>query len=121
MVIALLMSEVNKMVFKTANGKIKVEQSKNNTEKALILIHELAHELLHWNLETRPKLTREQKELEAEATAYVVANALQIPVTNSDRYLALYHKSYDLEESLESIHETSQKILTEILNREGSK
>ena len=104
----------------SSNGKIKVEQNKNNTEKSLILIHELAHELLHWNPETRPNLTREQKELEAEATAYVVANALQIPETNSERYLALYHKSYDLEESLESIHETSQKILTEILTIERS-
>ena len=81
----------------------------------MILIHELAHELLHWNPETRPQLTKEQKELEAEATAYVVANVLGIPETNSKEYLALYCKSYDLEESLEAIHETSQKILNAVL------
>ncbi len=96
----------------STNGKIKIQSSKNPTEKALILIHELAHELLHWNPETRPKLTREQKELEAEATAYVVAQALGIPETNSEKYLALYQKSCSLEESLEAIHQTSRKILS---------
>jgi len=95
----------------STGGKVKIQKDKNPTEKVLILIHELAHELLHWDAEKRPKLTREQKEMEAEATAYVVANALGIPETNSTEYLALYHKSYSLEKSLEVIHETAQKIL----------
>jgi len=103
----------------STNGKIRIQNSKNSTEKALILIHELAHELLHWNPETRPELSKELKELEAEATAYVVANALGIPATNSEQYLALYFKSYDLEESLEVIHETSQKILNAAITEDN--
>lgn len=101
----------------SSGGKVIVRKDKNATEQALILIHELAHELLHWNPETRPKLTREQKEMEAEATAYIVAKALGIPETNSEKYLALYKRSYDLEESLEAIHETSQKILQATLEK----
>jgi len=96
----------------STGGKIKIQKDKNATEKVLILVHELAHELLHWDAEKRPKLTREQKEMEAEATAYVVANALGISETNSTEYLALYYKSYSLEKSLEVIHETSRKILS---------
>jgi len=92
------------------NGEIIVHENRNPTEQALILIHELAHEMIHWDPEKRPKLTKEIKELEADSVAYVVAENLGIQ-SNSDKYLALYHKSYDLQESLEVIHVTAHEIL----------
>jgi len=77
------------------NGEVLIHQERNPTAQALILLHELAHEMIHWDPEKRPQLTREIKELEADAVAFVVAENLNIQ-NNSDKYLALYHKSYDL-------------------------
>ena len=52
-------------------GKIVLNNNTNNTEKASILVHELAHELLH-NKEDRSKLNKEVKEMEAEAVSFIV-------------------------------------------------
>jgi antirestriction protein ArdC len=101
-------------------GQVSIHQDRNPTEQALILIHELAHEFIHWDPEKRPKLTKEQKELEAEAVAYVVSQQIGLPESNSDKYLALYHKSYDLQLSLEIIHRAAQEILHGITPSEKS-
>lgn len=92
-------------------GSVIINSKKNPTEQAVILLHELAHEKIHDTREKRKELSQEQIELEAEATAFVVCEQLGLPETNSDRYLALYSKSYDLQESLAAIHQASQEIL----------
>jgi len=91
-------------------GKIVLNNNTNNTEKASILVHELAHELLH-NKEDRHKLNKEVKEMEAESVSFIVMNHFGIK-TKSDKYLALYKKSYDLEESLFRIKKISSKIIS---------
>ena len=91
-------------------GKIVLDKNTNDTDRAGILVHELAHELLH-NKEERMKLSKEIKELEAEATSFVVLNHYDIE-TKSDKYLALYKKSYDLEKSLARIKRISSKIIS---------
>jgi len=48
-------------------GEIIIDTKKNPTEQALVLIHELAHEMIHDTVQTRLKLSKEQKEMEAEA------------------------------------------------------
>lgn len=97
-------------------GEIVINSKKNPTEQSLILIHELAHEMIHDTLQKRIQLSKEQKEMEAEATAWLVAQQFDLPETHSDKYLALYHKSYDLQESLQVIHQTSQEII-KLLNQ----
>ncbi len=92
-------------------GKIIIDSKKNPTEQAVILLHELAHEIIHDSSEKRCKLNTEQKEMEAEATAYILGQHIGLPETNSADYLSLYHKSYDLQESLAVIHGASQKII----------
>ena len=69
-------------------GKIVLNNNTNNTEKASILVHELAHELFH-NKEDRRKLNKEVKEMEAEAVSFIVMNHFGIKI-KSDKYLALY-------------------------------
>jgi len=91
-------------------GKIVLNNNTNNTEKASILVHELAHELLH-NKEDRRNLNKEVKEMEAESVSFIVMNHFGIK-TKSDKYLALYKKSYDLEESLFRIKKISSKIIS---------
>lgn len=94
----------------SAGGKIVIDSQANETEKASILIHELAHELLH-DRAVKEKLTKEVKEMEAEAIAYVVMYHFGIEI-KSDKYLALYKKSYDLKESLERINKVSSRIIS---------
>jgi len=95
-------------------GSVAIDSNKNPTEQSIILLHELAHELIHDTLQKRAQLSKEQREMEAEATAWVVAQHIGLPETNSDSYLALYHKSYDLQESLAVIHNASQQIINSL-------
>jgi len=98
-------------------GSVVIDSNKNPTEQSVILLHELAHELIHDTLQKRAQLSKEQREMEAEATAWLVAQHIGLPETNSDRYLALYHKSYDLQESLAVIHKTSQQIINSLTQK----
>ena len=74
------------------------------------MIHEVDHELLHYENESDSHLTKEIMEIEAEAVAYIVMEKFGIEI-NSDKYLALYKKSYNLMESFKRINEISNKIL----------
>ena len=95
-------------------GRIIINKDKNPTEQAITLIHEIAHEMIHCTSEKRHQLTLEQKELEAEAVAWVISNFVGLPEINSEKYLALYQKTYNLMESLGVIYMTAQEILQAI-------
>jgi hypothetical protein len=56
------------------------------------------------------KLTKEILEMEAEAVAFVVMNYLGVEI-KSDKYLALYKKSYDLMQSLKRISDVSSAMI----------
>ena len=88
---------------------IVIDSNSNDTEKTSVWIHELAHELLH-NKEDRIKLSREIKEMEAEAVSFIVMKHYDIEI-KSDKYLALYKKDYNLKKSLKRIHQVSTKII----------
>lgn len=55
------------------------------------LIHELAHEILHQGSQRASAPDRETRELEAEATAYVVATAAGMQIETSANYIALWN------------------------------
>jgi len=66
------------------------------TTRAAILAHEIAHSLLHWTADGQritirdgKEIDRQQRELEAEATAYVLSAYFGIQ-SPSDFYLATY-------------------------------
>ena len=88
---------------------IVIDDNLNETEKTSILVHELAHALLEHD-DDENKLTREIKELEAEAVAFVVMDHYGLKI-KSDRYLALYKKDYNLKESLKRIHKIATRII----------
>ncbi len=100
-------------------GEVIIDENRNPTEQAVVLIHEIAHELIHHTKTIRKELTEEQKEMEAEATAFVVCNNIGLPEVGSERYLSLYHRSYDLQQSLEAIHRAAGEILNAIYPEEG--
>jgi len=90
-------------------GKIVIDKKLNDTEKAGVLVHETAHELLH-DKESRQHMSKEIKEMEAEAAAFIVMNHYGVEI-KSDKYLALYKKSYDLKQSLKRISNIVSEII----------
>ncbi|MCF8000470.1 MAG: ImmA/IrrE family metallo-endopeptidase [Halanaerobiales bacterium] len=94
-------------------GEIVVDECLNNTEKASVCCHELAHEKLHYNCDTK-ELSKEIVELEAEAVSFVVMEYFNIK-TLSEKYLALYKKGHNLMDSFKRIKSVSKEIIKGIL------
>jgi len=92
-------------------GEITIDINANDTKKASTLAHELAHELLHFKKDNNElTLTKEVLEMEAEAVAFVVMDYFGAGI-KSDKYLALYKKSYDLMNSLKRISDVSSAMI----------
>ncbi|MDI6737995.1 MAG: ImmA/IrrE family metallo-endopeptidase [Nanoarchaeota archaeon] len=91
----------------TSNNSIAINKNKSNNTQISALLHEIAHALLHKN----SSLSKEQKEIQAEAVAYVAARHFNIE-TKSFNYLALHDANHDkIMENLKVITETARLIL----------
>ncbi len=99
--------------FSEQDGKhIVVSDRLNDAGRASVLVHELAHSLLHFEKERKVNLR--QRELEAEAVSYVVGSHYGLE-TRADFYLASYGvKAADLLESLPIIQKTAADIISVI-------
>ncbi|MFZ2633438.1 MAG: ArdC-like ssDNA-binding domain-containing protein [Desulfosalsimonadaceae bacterium] len=94
----------------SARGRIQIRSSLNDSQRFYVLSHELAHEFLH-DLQARKELSTKVKELEADATAYVVCSHFGIE-TRSSVYLALYQvEEVDVKASLDRIVSAASKII----------
>jgi antirestriction protein ArdC len=102
------------------NGKVEVDARKDETSQCAVLVHELAHELLHWKTNDVNNLPKAVVESEAEATSYVVCKRFGIQV-NSDVYLAIWQpKAEQIMDSLERIHKTAAEIISAVESIEPS-
>ncbi|MBU1622547.1 MAG: ImmA/IrrE family metallo-endopeptidase, partial [Nanoarchaeota archaeon] len=91
-------------------GEIKVSSEGSVNTKANTLVHEIAHELLHYTEEGK-SLSKQQKEIQAEGTAYVVCKHFGLE-TKSFNYLALYDADYKkITGNLQAIAKVSKEIL----------
>jgi hypothetical protein len=97
-------------------GRIALLPGQSPAEELATLIHEAGHELLHRG-DRRAATTRTVRELEAEAVAFVVGQAVGLEMgTTSADYIKLYDGNPDmLAESLEAIQDASAVILAAIL------
>lgn len=97
-------------------NKIKIKANMNEIDTISTCVHEVAHSILH-NQNNELKLSKEQKEFEAESVAFVVCNELGVnSKDNNFLYLANWVGKDDLKEfenSLERIQKASNKILKE--------
>jgi hypothetical protein len=95
----------------SVGGRIKVLSGLQAAEELVVLAHEWAHELLH-RADDRPA-SRDTRELEAEAVAFVVGEAVGLSVGNAARdYIHLYRGDRDaLTKSLDRIQRAASKIL----------
>jgi 5'(3')-deoxyribonucleotidase len=106
------------------NGFIVIDNSLEITEKCAVLFHEMGHADLHKNLEAlaksmgEDKITREMREVQAEATAYAVASTFRIETdTSSFQYLAAYARGFELQDfqkSLDVIYRETQALTNDI-------
>lgn len=94
-------------------GRIEIEARLEPAGKASVLAHELAHEFLHKNND-KETLSRQQKELEAEAVAFVVCSHFGINTT-SPNYLALWDIApEEIMDSFHRIHALAVQLIREI-------
>ena len=99
----------------SCGGTIKALTGLDAAAEFMVLVHEYAHELLHRG-EDRPA-SRDVRELEAEATAFVVGQAIGLEVADSSRdYIQLYRgDGAALAKSLERIRRTAATILAAVM------
>jgi hypothetical protein len=98
----------------SSGGRIQVLNGLKPAAEFSVLAHEYAHELLHRGVD-RPT-SRDTRELEAEAVAFVVSSAIGLDVTDAARdYIQLYRGDGEaLCESLDRIQRTASIILAAI-------
>jgi hypothetical protein len=80
----------------SAGEHINLSSDISGVAEASVLVHELAHELLHWKTKSPfyiddPSVqTAEMRELQAESVSYAVMKHYDLPVTQHPTYLALW-------------------------------
>jgi N-terminal domain of anti-restriction factor ArdC len=98
----------------SCGGRIRVLNGLSAASEFSVLAHEYAHELLHRGSD-RPE-SRDTRELEAEAVAFVVGQAVSLEVAEAARdYIHLYQGDSDASAaSLDRIQRTASSILQSI-------
>jgi antirestriction protein ArdC len=100
-------------------GKITLAQGLSPAEEFSVLVHELAHEMLHpKDAENRPSKT--VRETEAEAVAFVVSQAIGLDTsTAASDYIQVYQGDKGtLAESLDRIQQTATAIIQAVTETE---
>ena len=88
--------------------RIEIDDRLDEAGKVSVITHELAHELLHRDPESAG-LSREQKEIEAEAVAFTVCSHFKIE-TASANYLALWEVTPEkIIEAFQRVHRISRR------------
>lgn len=97
-------------------GTIVLQEGLEPAQEFTTLVHELAHEILHHG-EGRKGTTAQSRELEAEAVAFVVAQAVGLDAgTASSDYIQLYRGDKKLLlESLDTVRKTAATIMDGLL------
>ena len=93
-------------------GKITLLSGMQPAEEFSTLVHEIAHEMLHRG-ERRTLTTKQVRETEAEAVAFVVCQSVGVQTgTSSTDYIQLWNGDAKLlQESLEVVQRTAGVIL----------
>jgi antirestriction protein ArdC len=96
----------------STGGTISVLSGLSDAKSVLVLLHECAHERLHKG-DRRKETTKTIRETEAEAVAFVVAQAIGLDAQHhASDYIQLYNGDAEtLQESMEFIQQTATQII----------
>ncbi len=99
----------------SSGGSISTNYESQGQRRLGTLIHEIAHELLHWNPDTRLGFTKQDKEIDAESVAYIVMRHFGFEADYSANYLA-FHKatSKEMRQRKDFIAKAVKEIITGI-------
>jgi len=101
---------INGLYGYSKGGKIAIDSKQNTNTQVNTLIHEIAHELTHYSFEGK-KFSKQEKEIQAEATVYVVSKIMGFE-NKSPNYLALYTNDKEkILENFEIISKNTKQIL----------
>lgn len=102
----------------SAGEHINLSSDVEGVGEASTLIHEMAHELLHWRgksifkIEDDELRTRDMMEIQAESVSYMVLKHYDLPVTHHPTYLVLWKANKEkLMKNLDIIRKCSQYII----------
>jgi hypothetical protein len=102
----------------SAGDHINLSSEVEGVGKISTLVHEMAHELMHWRGKSiyyagdDVKQDRALKELQAESVSYVVLKHFDLPVKHHPTYLALWNaNSQKIKDNLELISKVAQFII----------
>ena len=106
----------------SSGGKIAINNKFKGINLFSTLVHETAHELLHWleeksnqRSELGEKSIRRDKEIDAETTAYIVCHHFGFETKDTPNYLALWQaKGDDIRARKQNIHKASKMIISAI-------
>jgi antirestriction protein ArdC len=103
----------------SAGGRITLVTGMPTAEEFAVLVHEIAHELLHRD-ERRKQTTHTIRETEAEAVAFVVCSAIGLDTnTSSSDYIQLHSgDKTTLAESLGFVQQTAAEILKVVMPKD---
>ena len=95
--------------------KIKISKRSNGAQMVACYFHELAHILLDHDKDRAKNLSRELRELEAEATAYLVCSCMGIENKGAKSYIGHWNGSKEkIDKSALKILGTAEKILRKV-------
>ena len=94
-------------------GTIVIDPELEPAKTLMTLVHECAHEAMHWPSERRKETSKTVRETEAEAVAHVVCQALGLnSIEHCADYIQLYNGDADvLTQSMVHIQKTAAGIL----------
>ncbi|MHC4677490.1 MAG: ImmA/IrrE family metallo-endopeptidase, partial [Planctomycetota bacterium] len=101
------------------DGIILLKAGLSPADEFSVMVHELAHQILHRDQVSRPE-DKTVREAEAEAVAFVVSYGIGLEVnTASSDYIQLYNGDKEmLVKSLERIQRTASEILGAVMEKE---
>lgn len=98
----------------SAKGRVRLREGMDSTSKVLTLLHEYAHELLHWSVEGKAQAPK-VKECHAEAVSFLVSHFYGIRNPFSADYLQHWGNTpQDLLAELEVVRRTAARIISRL-------
>lgn len=108
--------ELHSALGSSSGSRVKILNDLSPASEFSVLVHELAHEMLHWNESRLTTSNKTIRETEAEAVAFIVSTAIGLNAsTASSDYIQLFDGTIEtLEASLDAIRSAASEIITAI-------